>query len=257
VFSTRILSVVLLNILGVALPTLASSAQDVTGSRAVTMTRQQRADAMQSAPTQVFHLKYVASQAEMNELGAMLRQDLDQDVKTFIIPAQNVIAIRGLPDDIATAAKLIDALDRPRASFRLTYTVSEFDGTRKVSSQRYAMSVQNGQPMTIKQGRRVPVSTGKYNVSSSVSEMQMTYQDVGMTFENTPSAVDGGANLRFDVVQSAVAGAVPVGQDPVFQQTELKGTTMVPVGQATVLGSLDIPNSTRRLEVEALLEKLP
>jgi type II secretory pathway component GspD/PulD (secretin) len=250
-------SAVVIIAVGTVLPSLVAHAQDAPCCKAAEMTRQQRADVMQSAPTQVFHMKYLVNQAEMNELNAILRQDLDQTVKVFIMPAQNAIAIRGLPDDIAAATKLIDELDRPRASFRLTYTVSEFDGARKVSSEHYTMSVADGQSMTMKQGSRVPVSTGKYNVDSTVSETQMAYQEVGMAFDNTLSAVASGASLKFAVEQSSVANPVPAGQDPVIQQTELKGTTMLPLGKATPLGSLDIPNSTRRLEIEALLEKLP
>jgi hypothetical protein len=45
--------------------------------------------------------------------------------------------------------------------------------------------------------------------------------------------------------------------DPIVRQSVLEGTSMLSVGKPLVLGSLDIPDSTRRLEIEAEVEPLP
>lgn len=218
------------------------------------MTAMQRHDAMEAAPTQTFYLKNSIMPADINEIAAMLRQ-LMPDEKTFVLPSQHAIVIKALPDDMALATRLIGDMDRPHDTFRLTYTVTEFDGARKLSSQRYSTSIADGQQMTIKQGSKVPITTGK--IQGDTPQTQFAYQDVGMTFDSSPVAVAGGINLRFDVIQSSVPAPPQPGQDPVFQQTELRDATVVPLGKPTPLGSLDISGTTRHLEIEVLVEKLP
>jgi hypothetical protein len=62
--------------------------------------------------------------------------------------------------------------------------------------------------------------------------------------------------LRTKVVQSSIAEHKSgVGtQDPVIRQTTLEGTSTLVQGKPLVLGSLDIPGSTRHQEVEVLSE---
>ena len=43
-------------------------------------------------------------------------------------------------------------------------------------------------------------------------------------------------------------------QDPILRQTVLDATTNLTPGKATVLGSLDIPGSTRHEEIEVAAE---
>ena len=43
-------------------------------------------------------------------------------------------------------------------------------------------------------------------------------------------------------------------QDPIVRQTVLEGSSILAPGKPLTLGSLDIPGSTRRLEVEVVLE---
>jgi hypothetical protein len=62
--------------------------------------------------------------------------------------------------------------------------------------------------------------------------------------------------LRTKLVQSGIAeersgiGA----QDPIIRQTTLEGTSTLVQGKPLVLGSLDVPGSTRHQEVEVVSE---
>jgi hypothetical protein len=62
--------------------------------------------------------------------------------------------------------------------------------------------------------------------------------------------------LRTKVVQSSVAeDKSGVGNsDPVIRQTTLEGTSTLVQGKPLVLGSLDVPGSTRHQEVEVVSE---
>jgi len=65
--------------------------------------------------------------------------------------------------------------------------------------------------------------------------------------------------LKSDVDQSSLtpetSGVGP--QDPIVRQTELRGVYYLTAGKPLVIGSLDIPGTTRRLDIEVLMEPLP
>ena len=84
----------------------------------------------------------------------------------------------------------------------------------------------------------------------------MTYIDVGLNFDATLDEFANGVRLRTKVDESSVAeersGVGP--QGPVVRQTSLEGTSFLTPGKPLVLGSLDIPGSTRHQEVEVVME---
>jgi hypothetical protein len=102
----------------------------------------------------------------------------------------------------------------------------------------------------------VPVVTGTYNPGSSSAQSQMTYLDVGMNFSASVEEFTDGVRLSTKVEQSSIAEEKSgVGeQDPIVRQTVLEGSSILAPGKPLTLGSLDIPGSTRRLEVEVVLE---
>ena len=84
----------------------------------------------------------------------------------------------------------------------------------------------------------------------------MTYIDVGQEIEATLDSYLDGVRLRTKVVQSSVAeDKSGVGNsDPVIRQTSLEGTSTLVQGKPLVLGSLDVPGTTRHQEVEVVSE---
>jgi hypothetical protein len=84
----------------------------------------------------------------------------------------------------------------------------------------------------------------------------VTYIDIGQEIEASLDGYLDGVRLRTKVVQSSIAEDKPaVGvQDPVIRQTTLEGTSNLVQGKSLVLGSLDVPGSTRHQEVEVVSE---
>jgi type II secretory pathway component GspD/PulD (secretin) len=215
-------------------------------------------------PERTFYLNNVTQPNEANEIVSALRNFLPPEVKSYLVSSQNAILISATTEQLAAAQKIIDDLDRPRKSYRLTYTVSEMDGEKRVSSEHYAMVMVSGQPTTLKQGSKVPVATGSYNAVASGTtpagaQTQFTYLDVGMNFTASLESFSDGALLRSEVERSSVAeeksGVGP--QDPIMRQSVLRGAFHLISGKSQMLGSLDIPGSTHRLEIEVALEELP
>jgi type II secretory pathway component GspD/PulD (secretin) len=191
-----------------------------------------------------------------NEVIAALRNILPPESKIYLVPSLNTIVIRALPDDIALAQKLINDLDKPKKTYRLTYTVTEVDGAKKISSQRFAMILTDAQKTSLNQGSRVPMATSS---STPGVQTQFTYMDVGTNFEATLYPTGTGAKLNSKVTQSSFVAATSsdASQQPIVRNLTLEGSSMLTPGKPLTLGSMDVPGSTRHLEVEVVMENLP
>jgi type II secretory pathway component GspD/PulD (secretin) len=212
---------------------------------------------------QTFYLKHVSQQSEANEFVTALRNILSAESKVYLVASENAIVIRATPDYVALARQTLDALDLPKRAYRLTYTVTDMDGSKPLSTQHFAVLTVSGQETVLKQGSKVPVATGSYNAVETDTkpagvETQYTYLDIGMNFDSTLTAMGDSAMLKADVEQSSIAPeASGVGaQDPIVRQTSLKGMYLLTPGKPMKIGSLDIFGSTRHLEIEATLEQL-
>lgn len=203
------------------------------------------------------HTVYLRNATQMNdanEIYTSIRQMLPPQAKSFFVPNQMAIEICAPPEQIALAQKMLTDLDRPKKNYRLTYTVSEMDGATRVSTHHFSMVVTPGQQATLKQGSRVPVVTES---SSQSAIHQFTYVDVGMNFDATIDTTSEGIRLKTTVEQSSVAEGKGVGpENPVIRQATFKGTSYLIPGKPLKVGTFDIADSTRHLDIEVMMEPL-
>ena len=210
------------------------------------------------AAVRTYYLTNVSQQNDANEIVTALRNLLDPRDKVYFVPSQNAIVLQGSPEQLKLAQRLLSDLDRPKKTYRLIYTLTETDAGKRVGVQHFAMIVVTGQRTDLKQGSKVPVVTGSYNSENSSTQQVVTYLDIGMNFQATLDEFVNGVRLRTKVEQSGVAeersGIGP--QDPIVRQTTLEGTSFLTPGKPLVLGSLDIPGSTRHQDVEVVMEQV-
>jgi type II secretory pathway component GspD/PulD (secretin) len=201
---------------------------------------------------QTLYLTNLTQENDANSLVSDLRNMLPQ-AKLYYVPSQGAISLRASAEDIALAQKILADLDKTKKIYRLTYTMTERDGSRTIGIQHFAIIVASGSKTDFKQGSRVPIASGSRN---STSDTEVTYIDVGQEIEATLDSYLDGVRLRTKVVQSSVAEDKPgVGTpDPVIRQTTLEGTSTLVQGKPLVLGSVDVPGSTRHQEVEVVSE---
>lgn len=219
-------------------------------------------DAENAGPTQTFYLNNASQQSEANEVVTALRNFLNPCAHVFLVSNQSAIVIRATAEELSLVQKLLKDLDRPKKTYRLTYTVTELDGNKRVGTQHFAMIVASGQETVLKQGSKIPIATGSYSPTPTAgpgSQTQFTYLDIGMNFSATLDEFANGVRLRSDVVQSSAADQTTIAgvTEPVIRQSELKGAAYLTPGKPLVLGSLDIPGSTRHLDIEVVMEQLP
>ncbi len=203
-----------------------------------------------------YYLHNTSQPNDGNEILTGLRLMLSPSTKLYLVPSQNAIVLRGCPDDYARAQKLIDDLDRPRKKFRLTYTITESDGGKRIGVQHVSLFAQEAQRTTLKNGSKVPIVTGSINQDNQ-TQTQMTYLDIGLSFDATATSANGDeVTLKSRVDQSSIAeeksGVGP--QDPVVRQSTLENVALLTQGKPQVLGSLDITGTTRHLEIEVVAD---
>jgi hypothetical protein len=202
---------------------------------------------------QTLYLTNLTQQNDANELVTDLRNMLPK-AKTYYVPSQSAISMRGSAEDIALAQKILSDLDKTKKVYRLTYTLTERDGSKIIGVQHVSFIIASGSRTDFKQGSRVPVVTA--NLSSGSASSEITYLDVGQEVDASLDGYLDGVRLRTKVVQSGIAeDKSAVGpQAPIIRQITYEGTSTLVQGKPLVLGSLDVPGTTRHQEVEVVSE---
>lgn len=233
-------SVRMLVLLTLAVPLFAQSA----GAQAQTA----KAD---TETYQTFYLNSLARQSDANDIVSDLRNMLPKS-KLYLVGSQNAISMRGTSEDIQLAQKILSDIDRHKKIYRLTYAITETDNGKPVETRHYALVVASGGKTTLKQGNKIPIVTGVASEGGPTQNSQVQYLDVGLNIDASVDGYSNGLQLHTKVEQSNVAAERSgVGtQDPVIRQATLEGTSILAEDKPVVIGSLEIPGSTRRQEVE-------
>jgi hypothetical protein len=223
---------------------------------AQTQSAQQKAVESTQSPQlyETFFLTNASQQTELNDIQTDLRNMLPM-AKIYGVITPNAISIQGSAEDLAKARKIIAELDHPRKAYRLTYTVTETDGGKPARTEHFSMVVLTGGRTMLKQGGRAPIVTGSFDSGNVKSETQVQYVDVGL---NIDASLDG-ERLHSKIEQSSLAEEKPVGggQDPMIRQTVLDGISNLSMDKPVVLGTLDIPGTTRHEEIAVAAELVP
>jgi type II secretory pathway component GspD/PulD (secretin) len=193
-----------------------------------------------------------------NELVTAMRNMLCPTDKIYLVSAQSAIVMEAPASELELASKLIADLDRPKKTYRLVYTVTELDSGKEIGNQHFAMVVVTGQRTTMKEGDKIPVATGTSSTDKGPAQTQFTYLDVGMNFDATLDEFANGVRLQSKVEQSSVGPSNTIAgvQEPVVRQSVLQGTAFLTLGKPLMLGSIDVPNSTRHLDISVVMEQV-
>ncbi len=204
---------------------------------------------------QTIFLKNITQQSDLNDVATDLRNALPK-AKIFFDQSQNAITLRATDDDLAAAQKMIADLDLPRKVYRLTYTITDFDGGKRMGSQHFVIVAGAGERTIFKQGSRVPIVIGTVAKETTAQSSEIQYQDVGLSIEATVTGSPEHLMLRSKIEQSSVGGekSAVVAPDPIVRQSVLQGSTELAEKTPLMLGSLDIPGSTRHQEIEVVAE---
>jgi len=210
--------------------------------------------------TRTIFLTNATQQNDANEILIAVRNMFDPTIRIYLIASKNALAVTTYPEELDRIQAFVKTLDTPRQAYRLTFTLTDFDGNKRVGTQHFSMVVVSGQRMTLKQGSKIPVATGKYDDGkASAGTTQFTYLDVGMNFDAT--VYDGADGARLDTkIEASSVAPEPVTilgiNEPIIRQSVLTGSSLISPGKPLVLGSADIAGSTHHLDMTVLMEPI-
>ena len=182
---------------------------------------------------------------------------------------KHATAILGFATVIACCAAVSAQTPAPAANstineaapttYRLTYTVTELDGAKRIGTQHFSLTVNPASgDSQLKLGNRVPIAVGVLNPgrTSAQENAEIQYMDVGLNIAAHVREFQTGVEVYSKLEQASVAeeesGVNKT--DPVIRQAVLQNTALLTIGKPVMLGSLDIPGSTRHLDIEVALE---
>lgn len=241
---------------GTALPQLAA-AQDAKPVSTEAHAAEAREAKDANYEIRTFTLVNAVDERDFNDIQTALRQVIIH-ARLYAVPTEKKIVFSASPSDLTAAQKLITELDQPKKVYRLTYTITDTDGGKRIGTQHFAIILIAGGKTDLKQGSKVPVATGSFDTENAThpTNTQVQYLDVGLEIEAYLEGAEDGVKLRSKIIQSSVADEhSSVGlPDPVIRQTALEGTASLTPGKPLILGSIDIPGSTRHQDVEVVAE---
>lgn len=142
--------------------------------------------------------------------------------------------------------------------YRITYTLTEMDGTKRVGSQRYAIVLDSGEEVPsadLRLGSKVPLETGELQGSST--SQTISYVDVGLSIEASLRSFANGHELRSHVTQSEVDTQQSLTKDPVIRETDFKSAVLLQENKPVIIGNVDMLGTTHVLQIQVELSKLP
>jgi hypothetical protein len=183
------------------------------------------------------------------------------NLKSALLP---VALIACLLSVVSTAQQPTQGPTKPLAhTYRLTYTLTVTDAGKRTGVQHFTMTISAPTNRgSMKLGEKIPVATGSYSADGKANgvQTQFTYLDIGLNIDATLTEEQNGVQLVSKVEQSSVA-PVPVKisdvSEPIIRQMVLSNTSVVTSGKAVVIGSLDLPDSTRHSDIEVMVEQMP
>jgi type II secretory pathway component GspD/PulD (secretin) len=202
---------------------------------------------------ETFYLVNSPRQNDLNDLQTAMRNMMPNS-RIYGVPSQQAIVVFATKEDLELAKKLVADLDKKKSAYRLTYTLTESDGGKKLTSQRYSLVAISGERAVMKQGNRMPIVTGKSGGDAANTEVQ--YIDLGLNIDAMLDAAPDSLRLRSKIEQSNASDEKSgIGaEDPVIHQSSLDSNAVLTPGKALVLGSFDVPGGSNHVEVEVIAE---
>ncbi len=201
----------------------------------------------------LFALHSVTDNNQANDLQTALRNMVPR-AKIYYVIYANALAVTADPQQMQLIETIITDLDKPRAIYRLTYTLTE-SGTSGVTRTEHetVMLAAHGET-TLRQGVRVPLVTGTSAKGDQGTQIQ--YIDLGLRIEASLEGVGQGLRLHSKIERSSIAdlkSTVP--PDPEIRQVTLDERSPIVEGKSVSIGTLDL--SDGKVEISVRAEAVP
>lgn len=170
------------------------------------------------------------------------------------------------PPPLRRYSKESDAQRTIPGAYRLTYTLTEMDGTKRMGSQHYVIILDaDAPPAHVDMGAQTPSSSGS----------MFSYVDTGLKMDASLRQFANGVELSTMLTQTELSenqnpgpthtsngspllpnAMVPPVIRPVIRRSQLKTVALLVENRPMILGQLDKPGSTHSLQVQVELSRV-
>jgi general secretion pathway protein D len=172
---------------------------------------------------QTFYLTNPAQQNDANEIYTALRQLLPPEVKSFFVPSQNAIVVRGTTDDLTLASKLLNDLDRARPEVVVDVAILEVNRDKV---RNLGISLPQSITLTPQSGTTSSTSNSS-NSSSTSTTTTTTNSDFTLNTLANLNAKNFAVNITGATVNALLTDAdTRVLQNPSIRATDGKQATL-------------------------------
>ena len=145
-------------------------------------------------------------------------------------------------------------LSNSLSSYRVDFTLTEFEEGKKINSRSYSLTTQVGHRDKLRLGGRVPVAT---NIGASPPNAQFQYLDIGMNIDCSIPEQDGSVLINSTIDSSSAAPQPePQTHQPVLRQMRYEVATVLTPGKPTIIGTMDDPTSKARFQLDVTAPKV-
>jgi len=124
--------------------------------------------------------------------------------------------------------------------YRLEYTVTEMEGTKKLQARNYSLQVIDRSDARMRVGNKIPIPTGTE---------QVQYMDVGVNIDSRPVTIDAHTvRVRTNIEVSALA-STDNARRPILRNFNNMVETILPLDKPVLLSSQDEPGTSTTFQV--------
>lgn len=202
---------------------------------------------------QVFYLHNATSQNQLNDIQTDMRNMLPR-LKIYGVEGLRAISVSGTQEDVDSARMLVGELDRPLKTWRLTYTITSVENGQPAGVRHVSLLATAGaRPSTFQQGSKVPIVTAAKE-GDVAGNSQIQFIDVGLKIQASLDEAAGLMTLHSKVEESSLSDEKVAAPAPVLREAVLDANANLAEGKPQVLGSIEVPGSTKNLEISVAAE---
>ncbi len=167
---------------------------------------------------QTFYLTNVAQQNDLNDILTALRQVFTSGAKLFGVASQNAIIMRGTPDELLLAGKLIDDLDKARSEVVIDISVLEVS---KAKMREYGIQLPQTASINFQQSNAL---TGTTTSTSSSTTSSTSAGSTSTALQLNQLAHLNSTNFAVSIGQAQVALLLSDSTTKTVQNPRLRAT---------------------------------
>jgi hypothetical protein len=198
-----------------------------------------------------FYFPNVSSPTDLQDIVTTLRT-MTETQRVLHIPSHRSILVRGTPEQMVLAERLVDDLNRTQqktaGQYRLEFKISESSNEKKTAAQSYTLLIEPQQVGKLRVGQKVPVEP---------REKEKQYTDVGKNIDcQLRSETEHTVSLHLIVESSGISldehgAAESAHGDPVILFAKIDTDTTLELGTPTIVGNFQDPVNKRNFQIEA------